>query len=324
MASTMYGTPMVSNVMPNPMGTPMMSTVMPNPMSTPVMSTVMPNPMGGSSTGVQGLPMSSALPIIVNENTPNLAEIQSFPVIVRGNGIHMHQDPVSGQRYRMDDTFHARIPEILSSRATQQKQSNSVDIYLKSLMTSESKPENLVKNTMETFVANPINSQEILDSSLGIKTIQNNENYVNVTPNRTVTISPNVNIPGVSSQQDVLKLQDSIQMAVNSRPPTETSTIQTQQNRLNFIPTQIKDTNQFGKTVQLTNQINGQDIRYDGTIKYTVNTYSGISVNSGFSQVNQPQISNLTNTYTPLGTIVSNFTLNNNYTNLPTNKFYDK
>ena len=41
----MYGTPMVSSVMPNPMGTPMMSTVMPNPMSTPVMSTVMPPPI---------------------------------------------------------------------------------------------------------------------------------------------------------------------------------------------------------------------------------------------------------------------------------------
>lgn len=56
MASTMYGTPMVSSVMPNPMGAPMMSTVMPPPMSAPVMSTVMPNPM---STPVMSTVMSN-------------------------------------------------------------------------------------------------------------------------------------------------------------------------------------------------------------------------------------------------------------------------
>jgi hypothetical protein len=68
--------------------------------------------------GVQGLPMSSALPIIVNESTPNLAEIQSFPVVVRNGGIHIHQDPVTGQRYRMTDEFHSRIPQILAGNSS--------------------------------------------------------------------------------------------------------------------------------------------------------------------------------------------------------------
>jgi hypothetical protein len=71
-----------------------------------------------SSMGAQGLPMSSALPIIVNESTPNLAEIQSFPVIVSGGGIHIHQDPVTGQRYRMTDEFHSRIPQILAGNSS--------------------------------------------------------------------------------------------------------------------------------------------------------------------------------------------------------------
>jgi hypothetical protein len=91
-------------------------------MTTPIMSSVISNPMTTintvSSMGVQGLPMSSALPIIVNESTPNLAEIQSFPVVVRNGGIHIHQDPVTGQRYRMTDEFHSRIPQILAGNSS--------------------------------------------------------------------------------------------------------------------------------------------------------------------------------------------------------------
>jgi hypothetical protein len=91
-------------------------------MTTPIMSSVMTNPMTTTNTvssmGVQGLPMSSALPIIVNESTPNLAEIQSFPVVVRNGGIHIHQDPVTGQRYRMTDEFHSRIPQILAGNSS--------------------------------------------------------------------------------------------------------------------------------------------------------------------------------------------------------------
>ena len=91
-------------------------------MTTPIISPVIPNPTTATNTvssmGVQGLPMSSALPIIVNESTPNLAEIQSFPVVVRNGGIHIHQDPVTGQRYRMTDEFHSRIPQILAGNSS--------------------------------------------------------------------------------------------------------------------------------------------------------------------------------------------------------------
>lgn len=92
--------------------------------TTPIMSTVMSNPIGItqnltqiSTTRDMTLPMSSAMPINVTENTPNLEQIQSFPVTMRNpNGIHFHQDPVTGQMYRMTSEFHSRIPDILSSR----------------------------------------------------------------------------------------------------------------------------------------------------------------------------------------------------------------
>jgi len=52
-------------------------------------------------------------PIIVDETTPNLEKIQSFPVVQKNNNNHFHQDPITGQLYRMTDEFHQRIPEIL-------------------------------------------------------------------------------------------------------------------------------------------------------------------------------------------------------------------
>jgi len=160
------------------MTTPIMSSVMPNPMTVPVMSTVMPNPMTTTtvvgSMGVRGLPMSNDIPIIVDENTPNLAEIQSFPVVVSGGGIHMHQDPVSGQRYRMSDDFHSRIPQILADREYNVTSNQSLPIQLleKKSLTNQSISTitNLIKST------NPVysNEQEIVTSISDISVYTNN------------------------------------------------------------------------------------------------------------------------------------------------------
>lgn len=312
MASTMYGTPMVSNVMPNPMGTPMMSTVMPNPTG---------GMIGASSTGVQGLPMSTALPIPVNENTPNLAEIQSFPVIIRGNGIHMHQDPVSGQRYRMNDEFHSRIPEILSSREmsriSQQEESNSVELYLKSLMTSESKPSNLVTNTMESFSASTINSQNIMDSSLGLVSILETANTPTVSTNRTVFISPNVNIPGAPTQLEKNKIQTRIQDSISSRPFTQTFNTQTQQFRIDGQSPIITNINTFSN-ISVMPQVNLSKI----TNTYPVNTFSTVTGNFGFTPTQQ-EISLVSNRFGTIGTPSSTPVTSNAYSMLPTNKFYN-
>lgn len=93
MATTSYGTPMGMGT--QPMG------------------------MGMATSGVRNmnLPMSSARPIEVDENTPNLEEIQGFPVAgTAADGTHFHQDPITGQMYRMSTDLHQRIPQILADR----------------------------------------------------------------------------------------------------------------------------------------------------------------------------------------------------------------
>lgn len=99
------------------MTAPMMSSTMPNPMGT-VQTAMTPSMMGQSPMGMNNanmnLPLSTARPIEVTETTPNLEQIQNFPVAGRAaDGTHFHQDPVSGQMYRMSAELHDRIPEIL-------------------------------------------------------------------------------------------------------------------------------------------------------------------------------------------------------------------
>lgn len=66
--------------------------------SAPMVSTVMPSA------------------IDVDENTPNLQEIQSYPVVMRDGEIHFHQDPISGALYKMTDNFHTKISEIIENK----------------------------------------------------------------------------------------------------------------------------------------------------------------------------------------------------------------
>lgn len=76
----------------------------------------------GYSTGMMGavittptvIPQNVTNAIRVNETTPNLQMIQSFPVVSRNGNTHIHQDPVSGQMYEMTDEFHSMIPQILA------------------------------------------------------------------------------------------------------------------------------------------------------------------------------------------------------------------
>lgn len=106
---------------------------------TPMVSAVMPNPdflMNNSSNSIieqtinKSLPKSSARPIIVDETTSNLAEIQSFPRISKGGRFHVHQDPVTGQRYRMENSLHEQIPEILRLRENSSINSDYTDIFI--------------------------------------------------------------------------------------------------------------------------------------------------------------------------------------------------
>ena len=298
---------------------------MPNPMTVPVMSTVMPNPMTTTNTvssmGAQGLPMSNALPIIVNENTPNLAEIQSFPVIVSGGGIHMHQDPVSGQRYRMNDEFHSRIPQILADRQSgvnsNTDTTDSVTQYLNDLLTYTSKPENLVKEVpMETQSVVTINSKDILDSAIGITNIQNNGQTITATQPNRISISTNTNIPGLGSQQQKNELQKSLESQLNSRPQLfsrETSTSQT----TIFTQKTMSSTNMFSPI----SQTQLQSITTTTKTNYPVNNFSVIGIPDS-TQYQQTNIFIPTNSFG--GITNNNISIQRNTNSiLPTNKFYD-
>lgn len=109
----MSSTPMISPTMPNPMGVTSVGMNRAINMSQPMTTT-------GLQAGTvrnMNLPLSRATPIQVTEITPNLEEIQNFPVAGRGlDGTHFHQDPVSGQMYVMTAEFHSRIPEILANK----------------------------------------------------------------------------------------------------------------------------------------------------------------------------------------------------------------
>ena len=72
------------------------------------------NTMQPARNQMAGIPQRSLSMILVDETTPNLEEIQSFPVIYRNGNVHIHQDPSTSQMYQMTDEFHSRIPQILA------------------------------------------------------------------------------------------------------------------------------------------------------------------------------------------------------------------
>lgn len=174
MATTSYGTPMGSSIVPNPIG---MRTL---PMTT--------TGLQAGTTRNMSLPLALALPIQVTETTPNLEAIQNFPVAGRGvDGTHFHQDPVTGQMYVMSDELHQRIPEILKNRtlvqnnitqtviqqAAEEVSSDSFNDYLNSMGTPSTPvvgtpTQQTVTLREETLNLTDTSSQELLNRSIGI------------------------------------------------------------------------------------------------------------------------------------------------------------
>lgn len=106
-----YSIGMTGGVMPNPMGVVGNTRTVTSTMG--MTGGVMPAPL---APFIGNLPQSNSPVIVVSESTPNLMEIQNFPVVSRNGIFHIHQDPRTGQRYSMTDEFHMRIPQILASR----------------------------------------------------------------------------------------------------------------------------------------------------------------------------------------------------------------
>lgn len=185
MATTSYGTPMVSSTLPNPMGVTSAAMNKPSGMSSQPMTT---SGLQAGTVRNMNLPLSRATPIQVTESTPNLEEIQNFPVAGRGlDGTHFHQDPVTGQMYVMSDELHQRIPEILKNRtlvqnnitqtviqqAAEEVSSDSFNDYLNSMGTPSTPvvgtpTQQTVTLREETLNLTDTSSQELLNRSIGI------------------------------------------------------------------------------------------------------------------------------------------------------------
>jgi hypothetical protein len=291
------------------MTTPIMSSVVPNPTTVPVMSTVMPNPMTittvVSSMGVQGLPMSNALPIIVNENTPNLAEIQSFPVIVSGGGIHMHQDPVSGQRYRMSDDFHSRIPQILADRESALVSDSILPIQLLEKKSSTNQSISTITNLIKS--TNPVysNEQEIVTSISDISVYTNNG-----------TLDQPVESSNYSTYADWL-LQNKSPSYVDtsmfvSSIPEQTFTLSTENQTVmsnvdNVLKNQIENEN-----LSKIDKKNISDANDFSIPKYDSNLNTTVPV-----KLNYPTNMFSNNTFNQIPSVVENISIN-----IPMNSFY--
>lgn len=123
------------------------------------MATASYNMSGMNTSGYtrnMSLPLSMNQPITVDENTPNLEQIQSFPVAGRTlDGSHFHQDPVTGQMYRMTDSFHDMIPQILANRM------NAKNLTITIPTTNGNKTYNL-KDVYNNFMVYVKNDNELV------------------------------------------------------------------------------------------------------------------------------------------------------------------
>ncbi len=299
---------------------------MPNPMTVPVMSTVMPNPMTTTNTvssmGAQGLPMSNALPIIVNENTPNLAEIQSFPVIVSGGGIHMHQDPVSGQRYRMNDEFHSRIPQILADRQSSttnglnsmtESSTEQVDSVILDYIGSSSP-----SNSMTVSNNSMKNLQSEIDLSSNPSSVQSRRRNITINSNNRTSRSNSIGNYSSFGNGNIFSM-----MGTNTRNQglngfnlnQSQQTNRTFQNQRSTNTFSSMKENQEQSTSTSTSQFIPQIV-----VKYPTNTFSSMQ------GVNYDSYQNTT--YTPTNSFTSAVSSGISYTRtnqsmLPTNKFYN-
>ncbi len=253
----------------------------------------------------QTLPLSDAPVISLTENSPNLNQIQAYPVVFRDGEVHIHQDPISGQRYSMTDILHMQIIQMNNPQGRTSTSANgvptnvtrtlnsvasaisstSVDQYLKNLQNYEEPSVQLVSLAEESIVLSNINSDEILDGALGITQ--------EATPSggmRMGVTSTNANIPGVSTPEqknelitrigDGIKQQETARVTMNrvmSTSPTSgyltttvDKTVVSRPNAMiNIGQSQINNAgfNQIARGIPATNRF----INYNTVIPVSVN-----------------------------------------------------
>lgn len=172
--------------------------------------------MGGNMSGMttsgytrnMSLPLSMNQPITVDENTPNLEVIQSFPVAGRTlDGKHFHQDPVTGQMYRMTDAFHDMIPQILANRMSPTVTAPTMTTTMPTItMGGEAVPSNV--NTGEGIIIpryEPLNNQVQTEPNVLIG------GYTDTVPVQTTKIDTTIKRDFINS--DIIRINKSMQLA---------------------------------------------------------------------------------------------------------------
>jgi hypothetical protein len=233
--------------------TPMMSTTMPNPTttttSTPMMS--QSQPMGSARN--MNLPLSMARPISVTEFTPNLEQIQNFPVVGTSiDGTHFHQNPTTGQMYRMTDETHKILSERLSQIVNSEYTPNDTSVTFFDYKKEPFKIYDFYKNSFEM-------NNESFDNSISTNTIDNQINFVqnNNLQNQEMTVVQNNNLQNqemtvvqnnnLQNQEMTVVQNNNLQQFVQSSnintftPPTQEST-----------NTFVRYINQFGNFSNMT------------------------------------------------------------------------
>jgi len=155
--------------------TPMMSSTMPNPTGIGMTPMMLQSQQMGSDPNMS-LPLSYEPMIRVTEDTPNLEEIQSFPVLKSNETMHLHQDPITGQRYGMANELHARIPEILARRRGTQT-GGGMNMGTTTMTTQTSVPTSAGGAIISVPV---VTIPTVVTTTMPINTIQNidtSENY---------------------------------------------------------------------------------------------------------------------------------------------------
>lgn len=99
--------------------------------------------------------------IFVTMETPNLQQIQLFPVVSRQGDVHIHRDPNTGQLYQMTDSIHQSITRLTSISGVSSYSNAQTDNVLSSF------PESIKRAVTRIQVApyNPIQLVSLNDVS---------------------------------------------------------------------------------------------------------------------------------------------------------------
>jgi hypothetical protein len=234
----------------------------------------------------------------------------------------MHQDPVSGQRYRMNDEFHSRIPQILADRQSSttnglnsmtESSTEQVDSVILDYIGSSSP-----SNSMTVSNNSMKNLQSEIDLSSNPSSVQSRRRNITINSNNRTSRSNSIGNYSSFGNGNIFSM-----MGTNTRNQglngfnlnQSQQTNRTFQNQRSTNTFSSMKENQEQSTSTSTSQFIPQIV-----VKYPTNTFSSMQ------GVNYDSYQNTT--YTPTNSFTSAVSSGISYTRtnqsmLPTNKFYN-